>query len=155
MDEKGRLAALANGYSDDISNSNQQRRFSRRAKSIITFLVLVVCVCLNINIALSYFPGSTSQDAESSSTPNDLGERPSQCPAQWAIPPRSNPDITERNIKTLFPSSEFRNLTVQRLSGAVQIPTVSYDDNGPIGEDPRWEVFFDLEQYFRDTFPLL
>ena len=79
----------------------------------------------------------------------------SQCPEQLSIGPKSHPEITDRNILKLFPSAEFKNLSVTRLQGAVQIPTVSYDDNGPLGEDPRWDVFYDLEDYFKTTFPLL
>lgn len=86
----------------------------------------------------------------------DWHQRWSQLNARLNTPLRlMQPEITKRNIEKLFPSAEFRNLSVKRLSGAVQIPTVSYDDNGPIGEDPRWDVFFNLERYFRETFPLL
>ncbi|RDW61468.1 hypothetical protein BP5796_11360 [Coleophoma crateriformis] len=78
-----------------------------------------------------------------------------QCPAQEVIAPKAHPSITERNVQRLFKSSEFKELSIERLSGAVKIPTEDFDDMGPVTEDKRWDVFFDLAQYFRDTFPLL
>lgn len=52
-------------------------------------------------------------------------------------------------------SSEFQNMSVRRLSEAVQIPTQSFDDMGLIGEDKRWEVFYAFESYLLKTFPLI
>ncbi|PPQ70762.1 hypothetical protein CVT26_014712 [Gymnopilus dilepis] len=43
----------------------------------------------------------------------------------------------------------------KRLAGAVKIPTMSFDDMGPVDEDPRWAPFVDMHYYLRDTFPLL
>jgi Gly-Xaa carboxypeptidase len=82
-------------------------------------------------------------------------EHKPQCPAQEVIGPKSYPEITERNVEKLFKSDEFKKLAVERLSGAVQVPTENFDDMGEIGEDERWEVFYDLENYFKDTFPLV
>jgi Gly-Xaa carboxypeptidase len=78
-----------------------------------------------------------------------------QCPAQEVIGPKSHPEITERNVKKLFKSDAFKKLSAERLGGAVQIPTEDFDDMGPVEEDKRWDVFYDLENYFKKTFPLL
>jgi Gly-Xaa carboxypeptidase len=78
-----------------------------------------------------------------------------QCPPQEVIGPKSRPDITSRNVETLFKSSAFKNLSIERLSGAVQIPTEDFDGMGPVGEDERWNIFYDLQKYFKETFPLL
>lgn len=50
-------------------------------------------------------------------------------------------------------SDAFRNETVTRMAGAIQIPSVSYDDLGPVGEDPRWDTMYDVAEYLRRTFP--
>lgn len=50
-------------------------------------------------------------------------------------------------------SEAFRNGTIARLSGAVRIPTESFDDMGPIGEDKRWEIMYDFADYLKNTFP--
>ncbi|KAF3766160.1 carboxypeptidase S [Cryphonectria parasitica EP155] len=52
-------------------------------------------------------------------------------------------------------SPQFLNASVPRLAGAVQIPTQSYDTMGAIGDDARWDVFYDLAQYLEQTFPLV
>lgn len=52
-------------------------------------------------------------------------------------------------------SPQFINASVPRLSGAVQIHSESFDDMGPVGEDPRWDVMFDFAAYLEQTFPLV
>jgi Gly-Xaa carboxypeptidase len=166
MDEKNRQAALASGPALTTNYytkaAGYQPRHGRTRAAISVLKPVVACIvlfaCFYVNI-WTFITGPILESIESTHHGDDDGSVSSvvaaQCPVQYAIAPHANPDITERNIEKLFPSTEFRNLSVKRLSGAVQIPTVSYDDNGPIGEDPRWDVFFDLERYFRETFPLL
>ncbi|KAM0321917.1 hypothetical protein ACHAQA_009814 [Verticillium albo-atrum] len=50
-------------------------------------------------------------------------------------------------------SPSFRDETVARMAGAIKVPTETFDDLGPVGEDPRWLVFDDFENYLRQTFP--
>lgn len=52
-------------------------------------------------------------------------------------------------------TTKFRNESIARLSGAVQIPSMSYDDLGPIGEDKRWDIFYDFAAYLKEQFPLI
>ncbi|KAH6660763.1 carboxypeptidase S [Truncatella angustata] len=52
-------------------------------------------------------------------------------------------------------SSKFRNESITRLAGAVQIPSESYDDLGKIGEDKRWDTMYDVAAYLEKTFPLV
>lgn len=157
MDEKNRHAALSGIATTNYYASHKPRHGRTRVaiivlKSVIACIILFTCFYVNI---WTFITGPILESTESTHYDDSSSIVGTQCPAQYAIAPHSSPDITKRNIQILFPSAEFRNLSVRRLSGAVQIPTVSYDDNGPIGEDPRWDVFFDLEHYFRDTFPLL
>ena len=44
---------------------------------------------------------------------------------------------------------------VSRWSDAVKIPTVVYDDMGVVGEDPRWEIFYEFSAYLEKTYPAL
>jgi hypothetical protein len=55
----------------------------------------------------------------------------------------------------LFKSSEYRNLAAHRLSGAVKIPTITYDDMGLLGEDHRWDIFYTMAAYLEAVFPRL
>lgn len=50
-------------------------------------------------------------------------------------------------------SQEFRDITVERIAGAIRIPSESYDDMGEVGEDKRWDVMFDIAAYLEKTFP--
>lgn len=52
-------------------------------------------------------------------------------------------------------SESFRSKTIERLSGAVQVRTETFDDLGEVGEDRRWDVFFDFYDYLERTFPLV
>jgi Gly-Xaa carboxypeptidase len=52
-------------------------------------------------------------------------------------------------------SPQFLNSSISRMAGAIQIPTVTYDDMGEVGDDDRFDAFFDLAAYLERTFPLV
>jgi Gly-Xaa carboxypeptidase len=54
----------------------------------------------------------------------------------------------------LFADKASVDKQVNRLSAAVNVPTVSYDDNGDVGEDKRWEPFYKFHDVLEDLFPL-
>jgi Gly-Xaa carboxypeptidase len=58
-------------------------------------------------------------------------------------------------MQTYLESEDFKSIAIERLSGAVQIPTQSYDDMGEVGKDPRWELFYEFAEYLEKTFPLV
>ena len=62
-------------------------------------------------------------------------------------------DLKLGGLEAIYDSDAFRNSSIDRLSRIVQIPTISYDDMGNPGDDERFEVFFELEEYLKDTFP--
>lgn len=99
--------------------------------------------------------GASLFQAGSASASDASSPQPPRCPAQEVIAPSTRPDITKHNVDSLFKSAEFRNLSVSRLAGAVQIPTQDFEDMGRLGEDPRWDTFYDLQKYFAKTFPLM
>ncbi|KAL9105498.1 MAG: hypothetical protein Q9227_009328 [Pyrenula ochraceoflavens] len=68
------------------------------------------------------------------------------------------PQHTSKKLQDLeeyLESADYVNKSVARLTGAVQIPTQSFDDMGPIGEDKRWDIFYELEAYLEKTYPLV
>ncbi|KAK0718588.1 hypothetical protein B0T26DRAFT_741486 [Lasiosphaeria miniovina] len=75
------------------------------------------------------------------------------CKQPDAIFPTKNTELDR--IYEYLSSDGFRNETIERLSGAVKVKTESFDDLGPVGEDARWEVFYDFHAYLKDTFPLI
>ncbi|KAF5092590.1 hypothetical protein D0Z03_002793 [Geotrichum reessii] len=52
-----------------------------------------------------------------------------------------------------FRTPEFTNFSLSALIGAVNIPTESFDNLGPVGEDAHWDVFFKFRAYLKKTFP--
>lgn len=62
-------------------------------------------------------------------------------------------DDISRALGTALRSEDYLRDSVQRLSGAVQIPTESFDDMGPVGEDPRWEAFQEFRNYLAKIYP--
>lgn len=58
-------------------------------------------------------------------------------------------------MESYLTSDGFRDVAIERLAGAVQIPTQSYDDMGEIGEDARWDIFYLFAEYLEKTFPLV
>ncbi|KAI0011001.1 carboxypeptidase S [Xylariaceae sp. FL0662B] len=57
--------------------------------------------------------------------------------------------------RDIFYGHEALALQVERHAGIVKIPSISYDDNGEPGEDPRWDVFFTLHKKFASLYPNL
>jgi Gly-Xaa carboxypeptidase len=87
--------------------------------------------------------------------------------SQWTLDtqaspkcPQVHPLIPSKDSKELeamqsyLESKAFRGVAIQRLAGAVQIPTQSYDDMGDVGADPRWDIFYSFADYLAETFPL-
>ncbi|KAK3706274.1 hypothetical protein LTR37_012789, partial [Vermiconidia calcicola] len=75
-----------------------------------------------------------------------------QCKQPDPLLPSSSSDGLEDMYKYLS-TPDFERKSIDRLSGAVQIPTESFDDLGSIGEDSRWEIMYEFAKYLRHTFP--
>lgn len=87
---------------------------------------------------------------------NPVLQRPST-PACLQVP-ALNPHHQSQGLDDMdkhIGSADFRNGSIARLSGAVQVPTESFDDLGPIGEDKRWETLYDFADYLKKTFPVV
>ena len=72
-----------------------------------------------------------------------------QPPAMY--PPTDNAQLN--GMYEYLSSSDFANASITRLSEAIQVRTESFDDLGPVGEDPRWDVFYKFHDYLEKTFP--
>ncbi|KAF2706189.1 vacuolar carboxypeptidase-like protein Cps1 [Pleomassaria siparia CBS 279.74] len=77
-----------------------------------------------------------------------------QCPQVEPLFPSATTDELD-HMANVLQLDTFRNLSIQRLSGAVQIPTESFDDMGEVGKDPRWDIFGPFAAYLEKTFPLV
>ncbi|WPH02436.1 Hypothetical protein R9X50_00530000 [Acrodontium crateriforme] len=77
---------------------------------------------------------------------------PSQCAQPDALFPPSDNEALEKMWEFLS-TPEFEKASIERHSGAVKIPTQSFDDLGEIGEDKRWDVMYPFAEYLEKTFP--
>ncbi|KAG5655690.1 hypothetical protein KAF25_009189 [Fusarium avenaceum] len=78
----------------------------------------------------------------------------SLCPQAPTHDIQSQDQLTIDMLKNLS-SEGYREKSIQRLAGAIQIQTVAYDDMGSVDQDPRWKVFDDFAAYLRSEFPTL
>ncbi|KAI9064054.1 carboxypeptidase S [Trametes sanguinea] len=74
------------------------------------------------------------------------------CPQASVVVPEKNGELWKSLGKT-FDSDAFKARAIEWLGGAVRVPTQSYDKMGPVGEDPRWEVFGPFHDYLLKSFP--
>lgn len=77
-----------------------------------------------------------------------------KCPqVEPLYPSQSTKELDD--LQDYLTSDAFRNKSIERLSGAVRIPTQSFDDMGDVDEDPRWTIFYSFADYLKATFPLV
>ncbi|KAJ7155498.1 hypothetical protein C8R43DRAFT_1000134 [Mycena crocata] len=81
-------------------------------------------------------------------------EGTSLCPQVELLLPNIHSALHTR-LEGVYKNGEFKSSVTQRLAGAIQVPTESYDDMRPVGQDPRWGIFQDLQDYLETTFPMV
>jgi Gly-Xaa carboxypeptidase len=64
-------------------------------------------------------------------------------------------DELSKTLDRTLKSQEYIRRCADRLSGAVRIATESFDDMGPVGVDPRWNIFQEFHDYLEKTYPLM
>ncbi|WRT68600.1 uncharacterized protein IL334_005578 [Kwoniella shivajii] len=71
--------------------------------------------------------------------------RKSSCEQADAIYPKV------QNVSSLVVGQKER--IIDWISGAVQVPTETFDDFGKVGEDDRWDKFYKFDGYLKKSFP--
>ncbi|KAI8956733.1 carboxypeptidase S [Daldinia sp. FL1419] len=75
-------------------------------------------------------------------------------PFECDIPPAIDPSRDGLpSARDIFSDNEALLLQVKRHGTIVKIPSISYDDNGEPGEDPRWDVFYDIHRALAALYP--
>ncbi|KAL1943109.1 hypothetical protein VTO73DRAFT_4780 [Trametes versicolor] len=74
------------------------------------------------------------------------------CPQPESLFPTRHSDLSA-GLEASFADETYKKKAYGSLIGAIQIPTESYDDLGPVGEDPRWKTFDTLHEYLETTYP--
>lgn len=92
--------------------------------------------------------------ADPASDPADSATRPDYCPQFPPLRPRTHRDI-DRALEDVYRTDDFLLQVVDALGAVVRVPTESYDDFGPVGQDPRWLSFVTLHAELERLFPLV
>ncbi|KAL0570997.1 hypothetical protein V5O48_010965 [Marasmius crinis-equi] len=83
-------------------------------------------------------------------------ERQVLCPQVEAILPSSDENRRiDRLLDDVYNEGKFKLEVYEKLGGSVRVPTESYDDFLPVGQDARWDVFADLHAYLEAQFPMV
>lgn len=70
------------------------------------------------------------------------------------ISPQKSSEALDQIFSTIS-SPSYKNKSIEFLSNAVKIPTISYDTMSDPGVDPRWEVFYKFPAFLEESFPLV
>lgn len=69
--------------------------------------------------------------------------------------PKLSPKNTrvEKFIRDHVESPEYHREIIDKLTRIIHIPSESYDDLGLIGEDDRWNIFYEIENFITANYP--
>ncbi|KAK1586107.1 peptidase family M20/M25/M40 [Colletotrichum navitas] len=70
------------------------------------------------------------------------------------LPPVVSPSDGLPSAKDLFSSPEAIRKQVERHAAIVRVPSICYDDLGDFDTDKRWDVFYDLHDVLKKTYPV-
>lgn len=129
-----------------LDSSMDSRWFRPRAWAIA--LVSLFLILIFWSLPSSHTPQLPSLKDGQSETAGDV--------KTWCPLP-DKPKYPNDGLKPsfLFADKAFVDTQVKRLSAAVNVPTVSYDDNGLVGKDERWKPFYKFHEVLEDLFPLV
>ncbi|KAG6821197.1 hypothetical protein H0H93_004017 [Arthromyces matolae] len=106
-------------------------------------------------IAFSFYVWSCLHSSVMEKSIFDMNDfTPSQCAQADVRTPVKNGDLWD-SLSSTIGTNAFRSKAVEWIAGAVRVPTESYDDMGPVGEDPRWNAFGPFHDYLLEAFPLV
>ncbi|KAL1696594.1 hypothetical protein GGG16DRAFT_43379 [Schizophyllum commune] len=77
------------------------------------------------------------------------------CAQPGALLPKKHDVFYNAYVDSVVTDEDFKTRVIDLLSGAVQVPTEAFDDMGPVGEEPRWEIFGEFHAYLDKKFPLI
>jgi hypothetical protein len=123
---------------------------------------LLAAISLAVLAAAFFFTRSSSPFAEYlAHAPSSPSHPPSlvvhDAPACRQVDPLVPPahEAHDAQLKHILSSPDFALSAATILSGAVQIKTESYDDGGPVDQDPRWDIFSHFAAYIKRSFPVI
>ncbi|GJE90960.1 carboxypeptidase S [Phanerochaete sordida] len=132
---------------DGLPAPAPSRQAPRRGLSRgLAFLLAAVCA----GIALyTLGPPCLSKHFESF---GEVARKEELCPQEDPLVPSTNGELW-KGLSDKYSTNGFLLEAVEWLGGAVRVPTESYDQMLPVGQDPRWEVFTPFHDYLLSAFP--
>jgi len=122
---------------------------------LVAFMVLVfVLITFAEPFARTAFPdlGRHNAAEEAQKTTVEV-EDPT---ASWCQLPEPLAALSDGlDDSNFFVGEDSLALQIERLSAAVNVSTVSYDDNGEVDKDPRYHTFEELHSLLVQLFPLV
>jgi Gly-Xaa carboxypeptidase len=125
--------------------NNPHRDKSLKTSWFVAFALVVAFIALLRNPIPSSSSTLSWLESYGPGTPSEI------CKQVTALSP-TNKQV-EDYVRDKVGSAEYQREIIEKLSGIIQIPSESYDDLGPIGEDDRWDIFFQVEDYLIHTYP--
>ncbi|OHE96277.1 peptidase family M20/M25/M40 [Colletotrichum orchidophilum] len=74
---------------------------------------------------------------------------------QCDLPPPVAPSDGLPSARDLFTSEAAIRKQVERHAALVRVPSICYDDLGDFDKDERWNVFYELHDVLKKTYPVL
>ncbi|KAF8850186.1 carboxypeptidase S [Acephala macrosclerotiorum] len=140
---------LRQGEADDLPLAAGRRRWNRRP---IWQWVVPGLLAVTVVLAL----GITRATLGEKDLKWDYDSNLPACPQYPALKAASSDrEKLEKEVKDAINSDEFFEKSLKNMQGAVQIPTESFDDMGPVGNDTRFDIFKDFHKFLEKSFPLL
>ncbi|TBU30672.1 carboxypeptidase S [Dichomitus squalens] len=155
--ERGVIPASFGRSAFDVGPAARGKPRTQRSLAFDILKAVVVSFFL-LNIpSIHWFHKNTADGTPSLSTQVRIGAIPPNetsefCPQAAPLLPIKHADLVKK-LDAVYCDEDYRLAAYKALSGAVQIPTESYDDLGPVGVDPRWDTFAKLHEYLEKTFP--
>jgi hypothetical protein len=144
MEEKGKLPDIHTAGSEVPPKSSFKRCLGKATYFLLCFLLLATFLRNIFHYSRPTKPDGTGKHSSHSKA---------KCPQMDPLHPGQKTEQLSQ-MDEYLQTEKFKNESIARLSGAVKIPTMSFDDMGEIGVDKRWDIFYDFAQYLKDTFPL-
>ena len=130
------------------SSRPQKRPLLNRYSWVVAAVLLVIFIGLLAVPKPDRQPGDIDDDYDDDSpVPDSNGI----C-TQHAFVRLPKDDISKALEKALN-SEDYRKESANRLTGAVQIATESFDNMGPVGVDRRWDIFQEFHDYLEKSYP--
>jgi Gly-Xaa carboxypeptidase len=130
-------------------------RWNRRVWYWTVAGILIVAAIFGFAITHTIFGFAITHTTNGEDDRIPVSSRPA-CP-QYP-PSKSSSDERrklEQEIRDELSSDAFFDKSLKKLQAAINVPTESFDDMGPVGEDPRWDIFADLHANLKESFPLV